>query len=293
MGMKLKRILRLAALSLILAQGPALWAAGAAAYRFIAAEVAKMARDSSLKKVAVLPFRVLHAEDIRGAEAVSERLVSRLAKEHGLQVVERGQLDKVLKEQEMGQTGVVEPLQAKRIGRVMGVDAVVTGTILRAEKGKAEINARLIDAEDARVLGAVVAEVERDWNEPRDSITVPAPVLDVSFTPWWETRSASAAGFEDGGCEGFEERIEALQKAELEVKARYWADKLRTPGFSPRSLSWNPGSEIRSLQTRSQFYARVRELYDVGMRLPPSAEDWEGVARSDANVRAILERCEK
>ncbi|MFA5137668.1 MAG: FlgO family outer membrane protein [Elusimicrobiota bacterium] len=291
--MKAKKMMWLAALALLAAQTPALWAAGAAAYRLIAAEVARMARDSSTKKVAVLPFRVLHSEDRRGGEAVSERLVSRLAQEPGIQVVERGQLDKVLKEQEMEQTGAVEAVHAKRIGRIMGVDAVVTGTILRSAKGKAEVNARLIDAEDARVIGAVVAEVERDWNEPQDSITVPAPILDVSFTPWWEAGSASAAGFEEDGCEGFEERIDALQRAVLEAKARYWSDKLRTPGFSARSLSSNPGSDIRSLQSRSLFYGRVRELYDSGARQPLSAEEMRAVERSDARVKAIRERCEK
>jgi len=44
-------------------------------------------------------------------------------------IVERSRLDQVLKEQDLGATGVVDEKQAATLGKVLGVDAIVMGTI--------------------------------------------------------------------------------------------------------------------------------------------------------------------
>ncbi|MBO3461122.1 MAG: CsgG/HfaB family protein [Aetokthonos hydrillicola CCALA 1050] len=60
---------------------------------------------------------------------VSEILVNKLVKSGNFQVIERSQLEQVLKEQNLGASGRVDANSAAKIGRVLGVDAVVIGSI--------------------------------------------------------------------------------------------------------------------------------------------------------------------
>ncbi len=103
-----------------------------------------------VKRIAVMDF-----EGIGGREA-ADRLVSALLEdrrgirtvEGGLftsaregvthqawattkvyEVVERSQLEKVMSEQQLSQTGVINDTQAAELGRVLGVDAIVTGSV--------------------------------------------------------------------------------------------------------------------------------------------------------------------
>ncbi|MEM9511861.1 MAG: CsgG/HfaB family protein, partial [Cyanobacteria bacterium P01_E01_bin.48] len=66
-----------------------------------------------------------------GAEArgVNEILVNRLVQDGTYSVIERSQLDAILQEQDLGASGRVDANTAAQIGRILGVDAIVTGTV--------------------------------------------------------------------------------------------------------------------------------------------------------------------
>jgi len=49
-------------------------------------------------------------------------------------VVERGQLEKVLQEQNLSNTGIVDDTQAAKIGKVLGIDAIITGSVSYTSK---------------------------------------------------------------------------------------------------------------------------------------------------------------
>ena len=319
---KVRRILkRMALLALAATLAPDLWAASQIAYRRIAEQLARLAERSSVKTIAVIPLKAVSPADRDGSDVVSERLVTHLAQDKRVQVVERALLDKVLAEQKLQRTGMVDETQIKKLGRVMGVDAVVSGSIVRGGKGKAEINARLIDSEDARVLGSASAEVARDWVEPeeapaeslatafdspstpepprRDMLVIPATQFDLDiqpmemeFKPWWEAKPASAAGFEATGCDGWERRLDALDVSSLELKARFWSEKLLTPGFSRGSLTRNPGSEIHDLRTRADFYRRLKQLYDSGLSSPLSEAEENRLTELETQADDLRERCQ-
>jgi len=276
----------------------ALWAGGSAAYRRIAAELARIAQRAGIERITLLPFDSSDPADAAGGTAVSERLVSALAQQPSLKVVERRNLGKVLAEQKLQNLGMVDARDAKALGRTMGVDAVVTGTLLRAGDGQVEINARLIDAQDARVLGAAVGQVRRDWERaapsapaPEDSFIVPLPELDMDFTAWWE-RGASAEPSAQG-CSGWEERVDRLQAGALELKARFWVEQMRSPSFSLKEIRRNPGSEIRNLQIRAAFYRRLRELYDAGVRTLLTQEELSLLQAAEAQAARLMEGCER
>lgn len=158
-------------------------------YRALADEVTAAARKAGAGRVAVAGFETIGGADAQGAAAVAERLVLALAGRDGLQVVERGLLDRVLKEQRLAASGAVDTRGAQTL-RILGVDALVTGSLIRKSPRKVEVIVRLIHAADARVLGAARAEVRPDWTEGgRFEEPLPAPplpTLDGDFTAWWE-----------------------------------------------------------------------------------------------------------
>ena len=68
-------------------------------------------------------------------------------------VIERAQLEKILAEQKLGLTGVIDAATAAEIGKGVGVDAVVCGSISHAGN-TASIDARLVKPNYAAIITA-------------------------------------------------------------------------------------------------------------------------------------------
>ena len=111
--------------------------------------------------------------DNLGAAAADE-LVTQLFKSGRFSLVERSQLEAVLAEQELGQSGLVTSSQAAEIGRLLGVQLILTGSItkfsidtkgggfgpIRAEYSEAETNLdiRLVNTNTAEIMFADAGE---------------------------------------------------------------------------------------------------------------------------------------
>jgi curli biogenesis system outer membrane secretion channel CsgG len=115
-----------------------------------------------------------HAPDV--GKGVSELLISKLVHDGSVTVVERSALDKVLAEQNFSNSQRADPGAAARLGKLLGVEAIVLGTITHydySEKikkassffgyssspkvkydvsAKAQISTRLISPDTAEVL---------------------------------------------------------------------------------------------------------------------------------------------
>lgn len=63
------------------------------------------------------------------SQAVSSLLTNQLVKDGTYVVIERSRIDAVLAEQNLGQAGRIEPTTAAQVGRVLGVDAVIIGSV--------------------------------------------------------------------------------------------------------------------------------------------------------------------
>lgn len=265
-------------------------------YSGVAAELARAAQKAGVKRIAVMAVEPLGAPDDEGAAVVGERLVGELARQPGVQVVERSRLDRVLKEQRLAQTGAVAPTDAGGLGKLMGVDAIVTGSLVRKSSRKVEVNLRLIHATDARILGASSTEVRPDWPEPSSiagstfggMAVPPAPTLDGDFTPWWERKPRAAA--QDRRCDGWERRVDDLQSYALPLKVRFWGAQL-AEGVERGTLKRNPGSEIRSLRTRAQFYLQLKAAVEDGNE-PLDAGEMRALAAAEAEAEKIVALCD-
>lgn len=77
---------------------------------------------SSIKRVAVLPFNGVKGE--LAADLLTQSLVAR-----GADVVERQQLDAVMREQSLSSSSSFDPATARQLGKLLGVDALFVGTV--------------------------------------------------------------------------------------------------------------------------------------------------------------------
>ncbi|HYC58960.1 MAG TPA: FlgO family outer membrane protein [Thermoanaerobaculia bacterium] len=129
--------------------------------RELAQQIASSVTKEKKTRVAVAPFHELQGSSTVLGAFIAEELVTNLFLAGGLEMVERAQLDKVLKEQKLQQTGAIDPDTAREVGRLSGVDAIVTGSITDFQS-YVGINCRLIDAQTGRVFGAAQTKIVKD-----------------------------------------------------------------------------------------------------------------------------------
>ncbi len=226
----------------------------------LASMLSHAAKARGRARIAILPFQVIGGKGSTSGRIVSERLVGPLMAGGEVEVVERAMLESVLREQRLEFSGVVDARSVKAIGKILNVDAVITGTVISLIDDRVEVNARLIDTESAKILFAGAAKVERDWNESLFD--------DASWggAGWPQVPSfdlASDASAADLSCLGAPEKVDELERSVLDLKARFWAAKLRD-GLDGASLKRNPGSEIRNPEIRAEFYKSLRALSVAG-----------------------------
>jgi len=103
--------------------------------------------------VAVMPFENKGASRDLG-EIVLDKMITVLWNQQRFKVMERAQLDKILAEQSLGASGVLDAATAAQIGKGIGVDAIVIGSVAAAASGAISIDARVIDTESATIIVA-------------------------------------------------------------------------------------------------------------------------------------------
>ena len=86
-------------------------------------------------------------------KGVQDILYTNLILQRGMTVVEREKLQQVLEEQKISFTGMIDLATAARIGKMLGVEAVVVGAV--ADMGNSlDIRARLVDVEKGVAITA-------------------------------------------------------------------------------------------------------------------------------------------
>lgn len=110
-------------------------------------------------RVAVVDFTAAGTGSDVGV-AAAENLRGALAKTQKYRLIERGAIDKVLKEQAFGQTGLVEGDQAAKLGHLLGAEVLVVGSVTKLGETYT-VNARFVDASSGE---AVQSESHRAAN---------------------------------------------------------------------------------------------------------------------------------
>ncbi|MBU2530171.1 MAG: VWA domain-containing protein, partial [Elusimicrobia bacterium] len=120
--------------------------------------------DAKLK-IAVLEFNYTDGRKSQGPMIIQERLTTILAQNKKLIIIERNLLQKVMQELKLGASGAIDTQTAKKIGKLLGVDAIASGTLNDLKNSKTEINARIIETESAKILSASSAIIEKTWED--------------------------------------------------------------------------------------------------------------------------------
>jgi curli biogenesis system outer membrane secretion channel CsgG len=85
---------------------------------------------TSLKKrVAVINFEDKAGYGHNVGRGVSDMLVTSLVESKKFIVIEREELDEILKEQGLGQSGLVTPQSAAKVGQLLGLQRIITGSV--------------------------------------------------------------------------------------------------------------------------------------------------------------------
>lgn len=133
-------------------------------YDQIAREISEAGAGLTNKKIAILPFSYADGRvAAKDGAIVSERITMRLIKQQKFEVVERSMLDKVMGELKLQSSGMMDATSTQQLGKLLGVQAIVTGTLVEMQAGKIEVNARLIKTESAQAIGASQVSLEKDW----------------------------------------------------------------------------------------------------------------------------------
>ncbi len=144
------------------------FAAGAYAadgYQQLAAEITEAGAGIQGKKIAIIPFS--YADGRAGAtkdgSVISERLTIKMINMHKFEIIERSVLDKVMAELKLQASGTIDASSAQQLGKVLGVEAIITGTLVETSGGQIEVNARLIKTETAQAIGASQVTLDKNW----------------------------------------------------------------------------------------------------------------------------------
>jgi len=101
-------------------------------------------------KIVVADFDVFLIEKEYGA-IVSEVLVSKLSSDGTVRVIERSKLNKIIEEMSLAQTGLINPEDAVKTGKLAGANRMVVGSVGKLGV-EYVVNARIINVETGRVI---------------------------------------------------------------------------------------------------------------------------------------------
>lgn len=145
-------------------------------------QISTAAAKQGKHKIAVIPFRELDGRTTVLGTYLAEELVTDLFATGSLDIVERSMLDKVMSEIRFSQSGAIDPESAQHVGKIVGVEAIVTGSItdLQSYVG---VNCRLINTETGRIFAAAQTKIVKDADLQKileksmssDSAAPPAP----------------------------------------------------------------------------------------------------------------------
>jgi curli biogenesis system outer membrane secretion channel CsgG len=205
------------------------------------------------KRVAILDFdygtvhsnvAAVFGSDIDIGKGITDLLVTYLVKDGTYSVIERKALDKIMAEQNFSNSDRANPTSAAKLGKLLGVDAIITGSITQfggetkntniggvggglgkiglggfgQKKTKAicGIDARIIDIDTAEILGVAEGKGESQ----RES---------TSMTGGGGGWSGFGGGHVDFGSSGFQNTIigEAVKAATEQLSAGLIADNTK------------------------------------------------------------------
>jgi TolB-like protein len=158
--------------------------------------LSKAVQESGRKKLAILDFTDLQNSPLEIGRYVSEQItVNLVSTKGGFKVVDRANLKSILDEHKLTTSGLVEPENARKLGQVSGVDALVLGNAI-VLGDSIQLTAKVIATDTAEIVAAskgklrLTSELKVLLGKSAVAETTPS---DSSKTPKAETKAQSPA----------------------------------------------------------------------------------------------------
>jgi len=203
------------------------------------------AGEDGRRTIAVMYFQnnaMLGKEAMAPLEkGLADMLITELSKIEALKVVERAQLQSLIREMKIGQTGVVDESTAQQMGKLLGAESLLLGSFATDPAGKKmRIDARIVETETGLTLEAEeITDKTESLFKMVDKLTRKiAKKLEVKLTKADEQRlekaeneSFQAALFYSRGLEyedaGEREKAIGMYREALEINPGYASAKGR------------------------------------------------------------------
>ncbi|MGC9027720.1 MAG: CsgG/HfaB family protein [bacterium] len=151
----------------------------------LSSQIATKMTEQKKHTIAVIEFADLQGNVTNFGRFLSEELITKLFETGKFKVIERQLLDKVIAEQKLSLQGMVDPESAKKLGKILGVDAICSGTI--TDLGQSlEVNARLISTETGEIIAVASTKIFKDdsvLHLMSEGVTTTAVSQPVGTTP--------------------------------------------------------------------------------------------------------------
>jgi len=92
---------------------------------------------------------------------LAEELITKLFLTKKFEVIERQLLNKIIAEHKLDFSGLIDPNSAKELGKILGADAIVSGTITDLVEN-IKVNARLISTETGQIFSVASEDIIKD-----------------------------------------------------------------------------------------------------------------------------------
>lgn len=128
----------------------------------LAQQISKNMTEKGKKKIAVVEFSDLDGNITAFGQFLAEELITQLfmISPGQFEVVERRQLMKVLSEQRLTMSGLLDAKAMGNVGKILGIESLVTGSV--ADLGSAvKVNARLIGVDTAKVFAVAATKIPK------------------------------------------------------------------------------------------------------------------------------------
>ena len=132
-------------------------AAAALAYAPVVPSAPVQAQSDQRPTVAIMYFNNgSFGKDAKDYDAlgrgVADFLITDLASNPGIRIVERDALDKIIREQDLGNSQRMDQETAARIGKLLGARYMIIGGFIADPKGNVQLNARAVNVETSQIV---------------------------------------------------------------------------------------------------------------------------------------------
>ena len=213
-------------------------------------------------------------------------LTSDLAQTGVLTVIERAQLQALVEEMGFGQSGLVDPASAPRVGRLLQTEYLIGGQIQQDRNGQLELSATLLEVGPVRIIAQAKAQgqMEQIFELEKQLLDTILTSLNLNLSPQQKNRMSQPLAAQPSAALDFFQGIDASDKGDYEAADRFYVSALQTdPQFSMARQSHSELTQLKLVkvaaaplsgaQQRQQLLQSVRNKTSMTTGLKPSLPD--------------------